>query len=600
MAATGVQFNTSTGQYGWQGQAPYGFVSSKKLKGPDPVLVKEQLLGLQHLLKTYGKAKFSEEMFWILRKNPEHGEKDLLPKDNRFWNRRLIPFKHNRIQLDLDQNMGTRNIMLKPRQAGYTTYILIMRMLLPVSLEPGVGGLIISQNYHYVASHFAMLHRAFKHYGVVDPFDQSKNIMSQQLHQHLLHTTYSNRRELIFDQLDSRILCESAENEEAGQGVTVQHVTADEVARWPGIPEETLANLKEAIPKDGTLDLLSTANGWGGYFFEECMRARKWAEGQETEFKYFFHQWWWHDEYRDDKPVAEKSLSEEEKLLHEKFLVDLNQLAWRRKKMVELRHNFAEKYPEDDITCFLLQGRSYFDKQILRERWMELKDYKPYETFERVQIFKPRVKGKRYLIAGDVATGRQVSKEDSDFCAAVVIDLETAEEVAAYHARVAPEQMAFDLDELGRLYNDALIAIERTGDGGTTIFTLEVMCQYTNLYKHKDWWRKDRKNKQIVEILGFPTSTKTRPVMLNRLAWVVLNQPELIMDQMAVQEMLTFVINEKGKPEAEEGCHDDRVMCRAIALMCRMIVLGYLDPLAVPRERYGATPTELQESADEA
>ena len=51
---------------------------------------------------------------------------------------------------------------------------------------------------------------------------------------------------------------------------TYTHVVASEVARWEHNPEATLANLKESIPAGGTLDIESTANGWGGYFFEEC------------------------------------------------------------------------------------------------------------------------------------------------------------------------------------------------------------------------------------------------------------------------------------------------------------------------------------------
>ena len=32
-----------------------------------------------------------------------------------------------------------------------------------------------------------------------------------------------------------------------------------------------------------------------------------------------------------------------------------------------------------------------------------------------------------------------------------------------------------------------------------------------------------------------------------------------------LEEMLVFIRNEKGRPEAQEGCHDDLVMALAIA-----------------------------------
>lgn len=566
-------------------KAPYGFASSKQAyKGPDTKLVQDQLFGLQKLWRSYGKALFSEHMIWILRKNPEKGEKDLLANQAKAWNRRLIPFKHNRIQRDLDDNLGSRNIMLKPRQGGYTTYCILMRLLVPCILSPGAGGLLISQNHTYAALHFAILQRGLRYFGVKDPYVKSANLLADQLHEHLLHTKASNRRELILDQLESRIVIDSAEVEEAGQGLTINHAVCTEVARWPGKPEETMANMKEAIPLDGTLDLESTANGMGGYFYEECMRAREWVRGMETEFKYFFHTWWWHDEYREDEPVPEESVTEEEQKLIDAFSVDLRQIAWRRKKLISLRHNFAEKYPEDDLTCFLVQGNSYFDKEILRQRYLELVNRPPLEKYKKLEIYKRRVKNRRYVIAADVATGKAAGSY-LDWSAAVVLDLETGEEVASYRAQISEEEYAWDLADLGKLYNNAIIAVERTGYGGTTIMTLEVMCQYTNLYKHKEWWKRDKS--KTIEFLGFPTTGKTRPIALNRVKFFVQQSPELVHDILFVQEALTFVIDDKGKPAAAEGAHDDTVMCRAIGHYIRMVLLGYLDPLAVPSESYG-------------
>ena len=40
-------------------------------------------------------------------------------------------------------------------------------------------------------------------------------------------------------------------------------------------------------------------------------------------------------------------------------------------------------------------------------------------------------------------------------------------------------------------------------------------------------------------------------------------------DKETLEEMLVFVRNEKGRPEAQEGCHDDLVMALAIAYYIR-------------------------------
>lgn len=601
------------------------FIPKGALK-PDPGRVRDQLEILQGQWAELGPPGFSENYCWILRKNPEPGEKDLLAGKGKWWNRRLIPFKHNRIQLNLDEeifhwdvankkwkgarvdkNTGKiivpqsvkRNIMLKPRQAGYTTFFLIMRLLIPTILEPGTTSLLISQNSVYAAMHFSMVKRALRYFAVMDPYNQQTNKWSKELHQHVLHEAYSNRHEVIFDQIDSRIICASAEVEEVGQGVTLQHVQCTEVARWEGNPEETMANMKEAIAAEGTLDLESTANGHGGYFFEECQRSMD-PKNQLAEFKFHFHEWWWHEEYaRSPKKyrVSQETLTEEERTLIKKAKLSLGQIAFRREKKIALRHNFDEKYPEDPQSCFLVSGNTYFDRDILRARYLELRPndqmlwYNPEAKYRKLQVFERRVKGRNYVIGADPATGKATSSGDPDFSAAVVVDQTTGKEMAAYRARIPADEFAFDLAELARSYNDAHIAVERMGDGGVVITTLEVQCQYMNIYKHKDLFKRDRK--RIIEMYGFPTTTKTRPLGLAWLKSFLNKFPELIFDVRFLDEAFTFVFNDNGKPEAAEGCHDDTVLCRAIAHYVRMVRNGYYDPI------FGYTASYKEEVEDE-
>lgn len=157
--------------------------------------------------------------------------------------------------------------------------------------------------------------------------------------------------------------------------------------------------------------------------------------------------------------------------------------------------------------------------------------------------------------------------------------------MAAFRARVAPEDFAFDLAEMGRLYNNAMIAVERTGDGGNVMTTLEVQCQYSNIYMHKDWFKKDRG--KVIMFQGFPTTQKTRPVALNIVARFVRTDPQLIWDRQFIAEALSFVRDEKGKPAAAEGAHDDTVSARWIGHFCRLVNLGYLDPTLIKTEKYG-------------
>lgn len=276
----------------------------------------------------------------------------------------------------------------------------------------------------------------------------------------------------------------------------------------------------------------------------------------------------------------------------------LDRIAWRRKAKLEQRGNFDEKYPEDALTAFLVSGVQYFDKDIVIARKRELVNFKPWREFSNgaCKIFRQRVPNRRYLCAGDVATGRTVKSDETDFCAAVVGDIETGEEVAAYRARVHPADFAYDLAEIGDYFNNAMMAIERTGDGGTTMLTLRGECAYGNIYMHKDWHRRLRK---VIEYEGFPTTSKTRPVALNFVSLFINDNPELIWDTQFLGECLTFVRNEKGIPAAAPGSHDDTVSARWIFHFVRRVQMGWLDPTKFRSERYADSGSVNDDNTDE-
>jgi hypothetical protein len=267
----------------------------------------------------------------------------------------------------------------------------------------------------------------------------------------------------------------------------------------------------------------------------------------------------------------------------------LGRIAWRRATKIQQRANFDEKYPEDIYTAFLVSGSQYFDKEIVIARKRELVGFKPWKTFGNggARIFRQRIPGRRYIIGADVATGQTIKSDDTDYCAAVVGDLETGEEYASYRARVTPQDFAYDLDDLGRYFNNAMIAVERTGDGGTTMLVLAGECGYGNIYKHRDWWKRGKKaTKQLIDFEGFPTTGKTRPIALNHLSQFLLDYPELIWDETFLNEALTFVRDPRGIPKAAPGCHDDTVSARWIFHFVRRVQLGWLVPYEMKSERY--------------
>ena len=90
--------------------------------------------------------------------------------------------------------------------------------------------------------------------------------------------------------------------------------------------------------------------------------------------------------------------------------------------------------------------------------------------------------------------------------------------------------------------------------------------------------RYDNFSGKFVDAFGFETTTKTRPVIVDGLKDVVRQSIENIADYDTLGEMLTFVYDERWKPQAEEGEHDDLVMSLAIAHAIRSQQRSVVEP----------------------
>lgn len=557
----------------------------------DPKIAADQLKALQLIKNTWGIPVFCRRFFTILAKRE-------------VWKKiqtRLVPFDMTKIQQDLTNTAGKNNITVKGRQIGSTTWHIIVRLLMPAILEPGSSGLLISQTKPYGAQHFRIFQRALKNFAKNgQPSSAGTVFTSDMFLKHLLHTQYSARHEIVFDFLDSKVLVETAENPDAGTGLTIDHLVATEVAYWMRNPEELLAQAKEAVPKNGTKDYESTPNGMGGYFFEEWQRSKE----PQPEFTSHFYPWWFHEEYQQDPPADRKTMTEEEEKMVKEFDWTMKQLAWRRGKMISLRAKFPEKYPEDDTSCFLVSGSLFFDQDAMRWLKFETQKQKPIDSFHQGQlkVFKRRIKGRRYIIGADVAEGKLISTDNADYSAAVVLDVDTGEQVAVYKSHLPPEDYAQDLVDLATQYNMAQLAIERNGPGGSVILAVQKQLLYGNIYYHKEWYRE---RKQVIPVAGYPTNLRTRPIALNRVATAIRVSPELIHSEDFVNECLTFVwrasnrqkMGGKRVPQGAEGCHDDLVLAMSVAEYCRNVMLGGLDPVEIPSERYGQLDEEEDEEA---
>lgn len=176
---------------------------------------------------------------------------------------------------------------------------------------------------------------------------------------------------------------------------------------------------------------------------------------------------------------------------------------------------------------------------------------------ETILYRKPEA-GHPYVIGADTAG------EGSDWFVAQVVDNATGKLAAKYRTKTDEDLFARQLYCLGMYYNTALIGPEINF---STHPTKELQrLRYPKIYLREV---EDSITKKVRMSYGFRTDRLTRPTIIAGLVGIMREHPELVDDEDTINEMLTFARNEKGRPEAIEGAHDDCVMALAIAYYIR-------------------------------
>jgi phage terminase large subunit len=172
--------------------------------------------------------------------------------------------------------------------------------------------------------------------------------------------------------------------------------------------------------------------------------------------------------------------------------------------------------------------------------------------------------------------GADTSGEGSDYFTASVLDARTGEQVATLRQQFDEDLFTKQLYCLGMHYDKAMLAPE-CNFSSYPIKELQRLG-YHNLYVRE---REDTYTHTMQKSFGFRTTSVTRPIIIADLVQIVRETPELINDEDTLKEMLVFIKNEKGRPEAMEGEHDDTVMALAIAHYAKNQVVFAQEPINV-------------------
>jgi Terminase RNaseH-like domain len=450
--------------------------------------------------------------------------------------RGLIPLSLNRAQREYSQRCGTRNLVLKARQLGITTYV-AARFFIQTISRPGTVTVQVAHDQESAEQIFKIVHRFWEN-------------LPEGTRRGALLLSHANVRQMVLAHLDSEYRVATAADANAGRGLTIHNLHCSEVARWPGSPEETLASLRAAVPKDGEIVLESTPNGAGGFFYDE------WQHAGETGYTRHFFPWWYDEQYRIDGKVDPQPLTPEEQGLKDRAGLSGAQIAWRRLNRAQLRGLAIQEYAEDPVSCFLASGECVFELTAIEHALQATGEPNTTADNQHLEMWFPPKPAKEYIIGVDPAGGGA----EGDYACAAVIERKTGLQCAELHGHFSPRELANQLVELGHAYNQALLVVERNNHGYGVLAYLHT-SGYSNVYCQGGQ-------------AGWLTSAVTRPMMIEHFASMLAIAPALFRSPRLLQECRTFVRHADGGFRASAGAHDDCVMAMAIAQAAREAVAG--------------------------
>jgi hypothetical protein len=267
---------------------------------------------------------------------------------------RVQKFIHERLEEQRAKTGRVRALILKGRQQGCSTYV-GARYYWRTTWSQGQRTFILTHEDQATQNLFEMVNRYHEN---CPEFVRPS-------------TGAANAKELFFDVLDSGYKVGTAGTKGVGRSSTIQLFHGSEVAFWPNA-ETHAAGVLQAVPdEDGTEVILeTTANGVGNLYHQ------KWrdAENGVGDFIAIFVPWFWQDEYRRPVPAG-FALDEEESEYALLYGLDMEQMAWRRNKIAELKdaNLFKQEYPATAAEAFQMSGHDSFIKpaSIVRARKAE-------------------------------------------------------------------------------------------------------------------------------------------------------------------------------------------------------------------------------------
>lgn len=257
---------------------------------------------------------------------------------------RDVRFTPNEEQADLYRNLHWRNIILKARQLGFTTFVDLL-ILDQCLFNRNFTAAIIAHSLDDAG-------RIFRN-KVLNPYKKLPQFVRD-----LAPLVKETTNELVFANGSSVSVSTSV------RSGTVHFLHVSEMGKiarkYPHRAREIVTGSFEAVPKDGVIVVESTAEGASGWFYkatQEAMRRRQQGSAETgLDFRLHFYPWWRKATYEMDAHGVIFTDSDRDYFAKVESAIGrvltLEQRAWWVKKRATLMDDMLREYPSTEDEAF--------------------------------------------------------------------------------------------------------------------------------------------------------------------------------------------------------------------------------------------------------
>lgn len=266
-------------------------------------------------------------------------------------NGELVPFHFTAIQMYIHQRLEkqkaetgmVRVYLVKARQVRGSTY---------------VQGRFFHASCYKPAKTFILTHRDD---ATTNLMNMSKTFLANMPTPLKPRMTSESGSKLVFAN-GSEYSLGTAASPDVGRSMTVQKFHGSEVAFWQ-YSDEIQTGVMQTIADEAGTEIIfeSTANGPKGMFHQGVKDV---LSGKDKDYIVIFIPWFWERGYTKKIPTdVEFILDDEEEHLKEIYKVTMEQLYWRRCKIIQMKAKwkFKQEYPANVIEAFQSSEEALID-----------------------------------------------------------------------------------------------------------------------------------------------------------------------------------------------------------------------------------------------